>query len=343
MSDPNQMVTELPIGHDWVLTEPTTPGIKSYFHAKWRELHNMDSPNMEKLQKFTASLPTFGCGCAEHFAELIVRIPPPFERDAFSDLAWFCWTYRVRNAVRAILPVPLEPWNYQFALQEWRPHLAWPKQQPTPELVAVTSLAPHRRERQSICLDSWRRLGLKVISVNSPAEIKAMRYDYPVEWISSTDANCKTQRINRLLDVCASEECPTLLINADIEIYGDQSRLLQLVDQRKNAIGIRHNYDLHPGDASIEQWGLDAFLVYPEQIARLTRVDFAIGKPMWDYWLPFELEKIGGDCEWITEPYFFHQSHPVAWSDFECTTAHEAFASQFGPMDWTQWRRSRPI
>ena len=150
-----------------------------------------------------------------------------------------------------------------------------------------------------------------------------------------------TPKINSLLDVAVAEDTAILVINSDIEIYGDQSRLTDLVANRKNGFGIRHNYETQPGDATIEQWGLDAFLVYPAQVRRLSRVEFSIGKPMWDYWLPWELEQIE-ECEWITIPYFFHRSHPVAWTQEECTSAHEAFAAQFGPMDWTQWRGARP-
>ena len=318
------------------------PGKSSseYFHAKWAELHNMQSPTAEKLAEFAASLPSFGCSCKEHFGDLIKRIPPPFERGAISDIAWFAWTFRIHNEVRAILPTPLEAWEYQLALQQWRPHRAWRKQAPIKDFVAVTSLSPNRFDRQSICLNSWRKMGLEIVSVNSQAEIDSMRDHYPVaKWIPAEFDS--TPKINSLLDVSASEDLPILLINADIEIYGDQSRLLDLVECRNNAIGIRHNYETHPGAATREAWGLDAFLVYPEQVPNLSRTGFTIGKPMWDYWLPWELEQLR-ECEWITEPYFFHASHPIAWTQQESTAAHEAFAKQFGPMDWSEWRYARP-
>lgn len=102
MSDPNQMVVELPIGHDWFPAEITVPSISSYFRAKWRELHNMDSPTKEKLSEFAASLPTFSCECKEHFTDLIERIPPRLNKDEF-----YTWTWEIHNAINLKLDKPL--------------------------------------------------------------------------------------------------------------------------------------------------------------------------------------------------------------------------------------------
>ncbi len=301
------------------------------FAAKWRELYGMNTPTTEKLVAFSQTLPSFGCSCSEHFLGYMAEHPPDFND-------WFAWCVEAHNAVN------IRQNKRVISLAEAKtihPQFGWRGQKRISNFVAVTSLAPHRFERQSVCLDSWKQFGLDVISVNRQAEIESMASDYPqvAKWIAAEFE--VTPKINSLLDVAVAEDTAILIINSDIEIYGDQSRLTDLVCNRKNGFGIRHNYETHPGDATIEQWGLDAFLVYPAQVRRLSRVEFSIGKPMWDYWLPWELEQIE-ECEWITIPYFFHRSHPVAWTQEECTSAHEAFAAQFGPMDWTQWRGARP-
>lgn len=300
---------------------------RELFGALWDEIHTRENPDAEWFATWRARVPSFSdCGCSVFLDDYCVINPPRF--DNFPR-----WSWELHNAVNAKLGRALFPWWSYVARYR-------PRQSPITGLVAVTSLSPNRFQRQTICLDSWRKLGLEIIAVNSQDEIDSMRKLYPVaKWIPT---ECQGHpRINSLIEVAASENTAILIINADIEIYGDQSRLLESVASRKNLIGIRHNYDSQPGESTIEPWGLDAFTVYPEQVASIPRVEFTIGKPMWDYWLPWEFEKLG-ECDWITEPYFFHRSHPVAWSQAECTSAHEAFAKQFGPMNWIEWRMSRP-
>ena len=74
-----------------------------------------------------------------------------------------------------------------------------------------------------------------------------MASDYPqvAKWIA-TEFEI-TPKINSLLDVAVVEDTAILIINSDIEIYGDQSRLTDLVAKGKNRFGIRHSYQLQPG------------------------------------------------------------------------------------------------
>lgn len=225
----------------------------------------------------------------------------------------------------------------------------WPNiviQQPvTTELLAVTSVAPKREGRQTVCLDSWKKLGLEIWSVNSPEEISALSGSYPQvsRWIAVKDDGFKTPRLNRILEVAPLANKPIMIINADIETYGPQQRLLELVARRVNVVGIRHNYAVRPGDDALEPWGLDAFIVYPEQVCRLTSVPFRIGSPMWDYWLPWELAKLGYTLEWLGDPFFYHRSHKLAWSEEECSVQHVIFNKLFGEVNWGAWRQSQPF
>ena len=305
----------------------------SAYHRHWQELHCAKKPTQDWFADWIARTPA-NCGCGEDIAAIIKRLPPRFDD-------WFAYSVDLHNAINKKLGKPLVNLHEAKLLY---PQCAFDQQPSIANLVAVTSLAPHRLDRQTVCLDSWKKLGLSIVSVNSQAEIDEISGDYPQvdNWIPASNPDCKTQRINTLLDVATSLQTPILLINADIEIYGDQSRLLDLVSQRKIAVGIRHNYELHPGIATIEKWGLDAFVVYPEQVDRLSKVNFSIGKPMWDYWLPWEMQKLH-ELNLIDEPYFFHRSHELAWTEQECSLAHQYFASKFEAIDWNTWRKSLAI
>ncbi len=299
------------------------------FREGWREIHTATDQTVARLNQIIASLPSTGCSC--NYAEALEAVPVR-EHD------WFKWSVDLHNWVSRKLGK--RTLSYEDALRVWFPQKAG-KQPKTSSLIAVTSLAPHRLDRQSVCLDSWKQLGIDVVSVNSQAEIESMAADYPQvsKWIHAEYA--RTPRINSLLDVTVSEDLPSLLVNSDIEIYGDQARLIDLVEARKCAIGVRHNYALHPVEAKQEMWGLDAFLVYPEQVEQCHRTDFAIGVPMWDWWLPWELHRVGAECEWIEEPFFFHKNHPQAWSEATCVQQKAYFADLFGPVDFIKWRQAR--
>lgn len=296
----------------------------------------MDNPSLESLAAWRSKVPKGSCDCVT-FLDKYTSDPKTQPR--FDD--WFRWTFELRNAIRT-QKLKLPAWDWSLALKEWRPHLAWGQQPEIEDFVAVTSLAPHRFERQSVVLDSWKRFGLKIVSVNTYEECQTIKNDYPQVsgWVHC-ESDRKTPRINSLLDISTNWGVPVLVINSDIEIHGDQARLIDLIKSRKSAIGVRHNYDSHPGESNQEMWGLDAFLVYPEQVLLIHRTDFAIGVPMWDWWLPWELNRIRAKCDWIEEPFFFHKNHQQAWSIETCEQQKAYFADRFGFVEFIKWRQER--
>ena len=310
----------------------------SEYHTHWAELHNMHNATQELLDSWVERIPGTGCDCRQGYFELVARpeLKPRFGLD------WFRWTFDLRNAVREKLHK--EPWQWDAALREWQP------QQPTTySVIAVTSISPRSVENQREALASWKRLGLSVVSVNTSKEIKKLRSEFSEvdEWIENNDLGTfyasPTQPINRLLDVATAKQKPILLINSDIRILGDQATILKVVESGKSAIGIRHNFEKHPSEATQEVWGLDAFIVWPDQVAGLPEVVFSVGRPMWDYWLAWSMLNGKRQTNWLGEPYFFHLAHQVAWSDADCTQAHEHFAKTFYPIDWGSWRKSLPF
>jgi len=167
----------------------------------------------------------------------------------------------------------------------------------TGRCVAVTSLSPdsERAERQAHCLQSWRDIGLKVITVETDAK----------------------PRIKALLDSGSATGLPFLLINADIEISGDHTAIeeaLALPD--KLTIGVRYNHNAESprGRSQREGAGLDMFLMTPAMAATVPDLPFAIGMPVWDYWLPLHFRSLGYKFHWMREPLFFHSRHELQWS-----------------------------
>jgi hypothetical protein len=194
---------------------------------------------------------------------------------------------------------------------------------------AVTSLspAPHRQDRQQLCVESWQAIGLPVIAVNSAAECALLSGEYPGVTFRAcddlaTDYDRPTQRVSSLIQTALEVDTSILLINSDIQIWGDPQILSDLISQPGEttlAIGVRWNHA--PGadltTAKRERWGLDAFVLTPEMAATVPRLPFAIGRPVWDWWLPTHFRDIGYSFRWLDQPWLYHELHALAWSQTE--------------------------
>ena len=319
--------------------------------AAWRELHcytgqppDSSIGDMDWLIRcWQPMIPRFGCRCEEFYFDFVRDHPPDFS----SPESIFAWGFDLHNAVNRKLLRP--EFTYAAAWQRWRPHLAWQTDQPAMQsLVAVTSLSPLEKhlQVQREVLDSWRRLGLRVISGNSPSECAALRSMYPevefhpVRLSSSYDR--PTPRIRDLMELGDGQA--VLLINSDVAIYGEQKRIASAIEERRSLAGIRWNWVGHCGRAIRENWGIDAFLLYPEQIRTFPDLDLAIGQTLWDYWIPYHLEEQGFLCEWVGDPYFFHREHPKHWGPESLAIGTSILADHYDPKYcWDTWRRSMPF
>jgi hypothetical protein len=217
------------------------------------------------------------------------------------------------------------------------------------ELVAVTSLNPHgNKNRQRASLETWKRAGLVTHAVQFPGEIKEIRNTYGglVDVIHDTPPTEHTSpSINRLIDVSKRLNVTVMVLNADLEIIGAPSRLLNSVHPSKLTVGIRHNYATSPQEYQREPWGLDVFILPPQIAARVDQVpEFRIGRPMWDYWLPWHLGQKGVALNWIAEPFFFHRSHEVNWSQEDWLSGRDTFLFRYKQTvdDWAAFRNQWP-
>lgn len=334
---------------DGAKPRPPAADIVAMQRAHWLDLHQFSSiatdnqwrSVSEWFAKWQAIIPNVDCSCRKHWAKLVANFPPDFS----SRQAFFRWTVDAHNLVNQMLGKPELTYEQAIIAND----IDEPVQQPPiTAFVAVTSLSPlpRHQETQPRCLDSWKRLGLTIRAVNTPAEIETLRELYPQvdEWVVSddqgTEYNFPTQRINALVD----QSQPFLLINSDIEIRGRQERLLEILASGKVGVGIRYNYSGHWRTGKREGWGIDAFLMRPEQARTLPQTQFCIGRPMWDYWLPYHFDAIGQPMEWVGEPFFYHQSHPVHWETTDLDRGRKWIEEAYGTKeDWQKIRSRWPF
>jgi hypothetical protein len=338
--------------------------------AAWRKLHSELLGTPEWFAKWQNWIPT-GCGCRQGANDLLTLCPPRYD----SPEDWFDWTVEYHNLVNAKLNKPAMPLGQARALWRDQPWI----QPPIDHVVAITSLSPlpHHREVQQQCLQSWRDFGLRrVVSGNTADEIDSLKDQYDVEFAVVQPSVAFSRPTPRVFDLLQLGSGPMLLLNSDIEILGPQSRLLELVDDRQTAIGIRHNWDdkddghrlaaIATGsydrqvvddpadatansrriDATLERWGYDVFLLYPEDLTTLPNLDLGIGQPMWDWWLPVHLDLAGVSLEYLADPFFYHRKHSLHWDNSGLAIGRSILADAYGmPADhpsWEKWRFARP-
>ena len=195
-------------------------------------------------------------------------------------------------------------------------------------VVAVTSLAPNRLDRQTECLNSWKRFGLSTIAIQSGHECDEIRATYPqLANVLPTYSGDPIPTIAEMVKIGTQHADRVLLINADVEIHGQQ-RILRDAIANGAVIGVRHNYARYWWQSSREQWGIDAFSFDVASANQLPDLPFQIGKPWWDYWL-LDYFRTNRNS-WIVEPLFFHRDHGTTWTDSDWEKYGKTFAKYHG-------------
>lgn len=280
--------------------------------------------------EFSKLLPCVSCG--ERWESIKGKIDLSAAEAAFTS----CWSLHNAVSTQHVKPAK-EAISYDLCRALYL-------QQPSMDdcCYAVTSLSMGNEARQSECLTTWKRAGLTVFAVQTAAEISVLREKYPQvsTWICHSDIAAPT--LNRMADMAVTLQRPVLIINADIEIRGEQRVIREAVGSG-GLIGIRHNYATQWWLGSLEQWGLDVFSVSPEDAKGLPRLSLRIGKPVWDYWLLHHFA--GSRRSWIAQPMFFHRSHAQNWSAAEWTANAAIFSEHYGlkKFDSVKFRRKFPF
>jgi hypothetical protein len=217
-------------------------------------------------------------------------------------------------------------------------------------LTAVTSVSPNpaNRERQLLCLQSWLDIGLEVITVNTADELRTVSLPNDVQACTNetltTIYDRPTQPIWNLLQAGIGTGHHFMLINSDIEICGDPSLLERAIAHSDSlTIGIRWNHERGKLLATREEWGLDAFLMTTEMARTVPPLKYGLGKPAWDYWIPHHFRSFGYSFDWIKQPFFFHELHPLGWSQPEWILGAEMLKAAWGVnlmADATGFRKS---
>lgn len=206
-------------------------------------------------------------------------------------------------------------------------------------MLAVTSLSPTTDNTKHI--NSWKALGLNVISVNHPYDIKLMSGKYDITFIPTTSTTEKIfgkpyVRINALIDAGFTLDDQIMLINSDIYL-DDSDFILSKIPKDRFTVVSRYDYDEDPNTAVMNPFGLDVFVLNKDM--HVSKRNYCMGKPMWDYWLPMHMFKKGVPITHVISPFAYHKKHKLRWNSADWMRCGHWFRHEFNVMnhDWNEF------
>lgn len=212
-----------------------------------------------------------------------------------------------------------------------------------PEITIATSIIPRNFELQRIAIDSWLRLGFKVISLNSADEAKAVTHQFPDIPIKIVDRSAEVETGKPYIyfdDVCAalftekSEVCG--IINSDVLLRADYGFAEFVVGTVGNGLlfGSRLDVDSFEGtDGEKFIYGFDFFFFNREVLTLFPETNFCLGVPWWDYWAPLVPMLKGIPCKELISPIAFHPKHETKWAGELFTDYGRLFADKLTLLD----------
>jgi len=189
-----------------------------------------------------------------------------------------------------------------------------------PVITVVTSLSRGNIPNQQVAVQSWQKLGFKVIAVNNSHDIDALRSSFPgVDFIvAHRDATSRYGKpcifFSDLLDSCARQSTPICgIIKSDI-VFTDAGLPAFLAKEASKALVFGSRYDVEsigcPAGA-LRSGGFDYLFFDRSVTACFPRESFCFGLPWWDYWATLLPIAHGIPAKWLVSPVAQHVRHAV--------------------------------
>ncbi|MBW2491613.1 MAG: glycosyltransferase, partial [Deltaproteobacteria bacterium] len=197
------------------------------------------------------------------------------------------------------------------------------KQQKT--ITIGTSLAPRDIDMQVKTVDSWKKLGFQVASLNCAEEIEILKDSFPEVQFIRTHRNAQKLYgkpyiyFDDFLEFFKSgDEQIFGIVNSDVFLFSENGVIPHILREAENSMvyGSRVEIDsLENLDGEFYDRGFDFFFFDRSILSCFPQSDACIGVTWWDYWAPLipALNRVPikkWDC-----PFAFHIKHAVRWDD----------------------------
>jgi len=190
-------------------------------------------------------------------------------------------------------------------------------------LTIATSIAPKRLDEQKEAIESWRKIGFDVVSINCPDEIQRLREFFPKVRFVQARRNAREllgkpliyfDEFLKFFQRSGSEICG--IVNSDIHLVADQGIVPFIKTHAQNSLiyGSRTEVDsLDLLEGEVCQTGFDFFFFDKSLISCFPESEFCIGMPWWDYWVPLIPAVEGFQTKRLVSPFAYHIRHTCEW------------------------------
>jgi len=191
-------------------------------------------------------------------------------------------------------------------------------------LAIATNIAPRNIDRQAKAIESWKKLGFNVVSINCAKEVKMLQQSFPdVKFVCAhrdgRDLFGKpVVYLDDFLEYFRQNDAELCgIVNSDIHLIGNESYISFLKEQAKNCLvyGSRVDVDsLDNLDGEFYEEGFDFFFFPKSLISCFPKSEFCIRMPWWDYWMASIPALQGIQTKNLVSPFAYHLRHPFNWS-----------------------------
>jgi hypothetical protein len=194
---------------------------------------------------------------------------------------------------------------------------------PNSPVTIATSLAPKDLNNQRRAINTWLRLGFKVVSINTQQEIDVLQaYFTDIEFVvPAKDASERFGRPYVYFDdvlaylskqesrICGIVNSDIYLINSNLHPFLCYEGLHSFIYGAKMDIK-----SLNIRQSTLNTWGYDYFFFDKQIIPYYPQEEFCIGLPWWDYWAPLIALKNNIPLKKIVTPIAYHLIHPTNYA-----------------------------
>jgi len=190
-------------------------------------------------------------------------------------------------------------------------------------ITIATSLAPGKDvHNQRMAINSWLRLGFKVVSINSPEEIATLQSHFPdIEFVKADrDGRDKFAKPYIYFD-----DCLAYFANSDSRICGIVNSDIYLLKEefyaflKQEAVdsfvyGYRVDVEIiEELNGELFELGFDYFFFNKQMTSYYPQSNFLIGLPMWDFWAVLIPICFKIPVKKVITPHAYHIIHKTNW------------------------------
>lgn len=250
----------------------------------------------------------------------------------------------VASIYQSILGIPPEYRRTAHKMEEVEPPPACndSTRHDVSDITIATSIAPRNIDTQRHAIDSWRRIGFHVVSLNSQEEIDTLKPSFPdMEFVpvrrdAQKDFGKPYVYFDDVLEYFRNSDCKICGI-ANSDIHFPDKGFGGFVHKEAGdsfLFGCRVEIPfLGATEGDVYQKGFDYFFFHRKFLDVYPAENFCLGLPWWDYWAVLIPILSDVRVKKLETPAGYHVSHPPNWNYNYWVTFGLAIAKYLGAAE----------